>query len=374
MPTDLSAPGPETTVTAPRPSTVASLSLSGALRETGTNLPARRAATPTVPVPTDAPLMSATVEVITRSAQAQAQATKVERGSWWWLRRAIVLALALLAIGEAAYIATLRLRTPVAGPLAAVLFVQSQPAGADILVDGLLRGKTPFRLELPPGQHVLEIRKDKLSRRFPLALAAGTQISQYIEMRDDPGAAPTSPSPAATPSSTATPTSATPAAGATLPAAAAASVQTPPAPVVRPAPTMGWLLVQSSIQLSVLRNGEAIGNSDDGRLALAAGNQELELSNTAAGYREATTIRILPGQISTLRPELPQSTVDIESTPTARVSIDGHDLGETPLTQIALTIGPHDILFRHADFPERHVSTFIKVATPAHVSVDLGIP
>jgi hypothetical protein len=348
VPTDLAAPAAaatptfEPTVTAPTP------------------LVAMRRSPP-VPVSTDPPLMSATVDVITRSAQAQTQVTQAAHGSWWWLRRAIVVALALLAIGEAAYIATLRLRTPPAVPLTAALFVQSQPAGAEILVDGQLRGKTPFRLDLPPGQHVLEVRKDKLSRRFPLVLAAGTQISQYIEMRGDADTAPTSAPPAAAP---------------TTPAAAAAAVQTPPAPapVVRPVPAMGWLLVQSSIHLTVLRNGEAIGNSDDGRLALGAGNQELELSNTAAGYREATTIRILPGQVTTLRPELPQSTIDIESTPTARVSIDGHDLGETPLAQIALTIGPHDILFRHADFPERHVSAFIKVATPAHVSVDLGIP
>lgn len=386
VPTDLATPPPgtfEPTVTAPVPalttrrsSAGTSLGLSGALNETGTNLPARRGATPPlVPVTTDPPLMSATVDVITRSAQAQVQPAKATRGSWWWLRRAVVTGLALLAIGEAAYIATLRLRTPPAVPLAAALFVQSQPAGAEILVDGQLRGKTPFRLDLPPGQHVLELRKDKLSRRFPLVLAAGTQISQYVEMRGDAEATSTPPTGASAGTGASTPAgeTTTPAAAGATSAAAAAAVQTPPAPV-RPVPTMGWLLVQSSIQLSVLRNGESIGNSDDGRLALGAGNQELELSNTAAGYREATTIRILPGQVTTLRPELPQSTIDIESTPTARVSIDGRDLGETPLAQIALTIGPHDILFRHADFPERHVSTFIKVATPAHVSVDLGIP
>jgi hypothetical protein len=100
----------------------------------------------------------------------------------------------------------------------------------------------------------------------------------------------------------------------------------------------------------------------------------LELSNTAAGYREATTIRILPGQITTLRPDLPQSTLDIESTPNAKVVIDGREVGETPLAPIALTIGPHDIVFKHPDFPDRRVSTFIKVATPSHVSIDLSVP
>src|SRR5262249_18253608 len=126
--------------------------------------------------------------------------------------------------------------------------------------------------------------------------------------------------------------------------------------------------------LNILRNGEAIGNSDDGRIAIVPGHHELELSNDAAGYREATTIQILPGQVMTLRPELPQSTLDIEARPTAKVLIDGHEMDETPLTQIALTIGVHDVLLRHPDFPDRHVATYIKVGTPTRVSVDLATP
>jgi len=143
---------------------------------------------------------------------------------------------------------------------------------------------------------------------------------------------------------------------------------------VRPAGTTGWLVVQSSVTLSILRNGEAIGNSDDGRLAIAPGHHELELSNSSAGYREAMTIQIAPGQVTTLRPDLPQSTIDIEATPNAKVLIDGREVGETPLTQLALTIGSHDIVLRHPDFADRHVSAFIKVGTPAHVSVDFATP
>ena len=48
-------------------------------------------------------------------------------------------------------------------------------------------------------------------------------------------------------------------------------------------------------------------------------------------------------------------------------------IGDRTVDEV-LTIGRHDILFKHPDFPERHVSTFIKVATPAHVSVDLSTP
>src|SRR5262249_40947422 len=153
---------------------------------TGTTVPARRAS-----AAVDPPLMSATVEVITRSAQAQAQQTRKPQTvvrDVSWIRRAIVITLALLAIGEAAYIMTLRLRAPAVAATTGALFVQSQPADADIYVDGTLRGHAPLRLDLPPGQHTLELRKGKQSRSFPLVIAAGTQLSQYVEMRGEEAA------------------------------------------------------------------------------------------------------------------------------------------------------------------------------------------
>jgi hypothetical protein len=332
--------------------TITSLGLTGALSEQ--TLPARRIQT-VAPVPVtaqnDPPLKSTTVEVIARSS---AQAARSPRRSWSWLPRTLVIGLALFATGEAAYIATMFLRAPAATPQTAAFFVQSDPAGAEILIDGQVRGKTPLRLDLPPGQHQLELRKDRLVRKLPLVLAAGTQASQYIELRPEPEPAPAPSTPA--------------------PAPAAAPPAASVAPVTPPVPTIGWLVVRSPVTLSILRNGEAIGNSDDGRLAIGPGRHELELSNSTAGYREAMAIQIMAGRETVLQPELPQSTLDVESTPRARVSIDGRDVGETPLNQIALTIGPHEIVFRHPDFADKTVSTFIRVGTPAHVTVDLSTP
>jgi hypothetical protein len=379
MPTLVSAPvRPSSTST-----TIASLGLSGVSEQT---LPARRVQT-VAPVPVAAPveqaLKSTTVEVIARSTQA----ARAPRRSWSGVGRTLVIGLALLATGEAAYIATMFLRAPAATPQTAALFVQSQPAGADIFIDGQARGKTPVRLDLPPGRHLLELRKDRIVRKLPLVLAAGTQATQYIELHanESEGAPPASaPAPnagASSGSNANTASHAAPGAAVTpstpvssdaggAAAASAASVRAP----ARPAPTIGWLVVRAPVTLSILRNGEAIGNSDDGRLAIGPGRHELELSNSATGYREAMAIQITAGRETVLQPELPQSTLDVESTPRARVSIDGRDVGETPLNQLALTIGPHEIVFRHPDFPDKTVSTFIRVGTPAHVTVDLSTP
>jgi hypothetical protein len=47
-----------------------------------------------------------------------------------------------------------------AGTERASVRVQSRPAGASVSVDGKEMGTTPTTLELPPGQHTIELRKD----------------------------------------------------------------------------------------------------------------------------------------------------------------------------------------------------------------------
>ena len=58
----------------------------------------------------------------------------------------------------------------------------SRPSGAEVVVDGVLRGKTPLKLSLPVGSHALEIRSDAGTRSLPLTIEAGTLVSQYVEL------------------------------------------------------------------------------------------------------------------------------------------------------------------------------------------------
>ncbi len=346
----------------------------------------RSAAAAAIAAIADAPSAAADPEPNATPAVITAPvSTDTGRGSWGWMSRTIVAAITLIAVGEAAYIATPLVRARLQATRApARIVVQSEPTGADVLIDGQPRGQTPLSAELPAGQHVLELRKNNLLRRLPMMLDAGARSNQYIELRasDAPApATPSAPAPSSNSSAAATPQPAPPQPQAVPPAhvpamtpAAAAAVLAPDAqaPAPRPVPVVGWLVVQSPLTLSILRNGELIGSSDDGRLKLAPGRHEVELTNTAAGYREATTIQIAAGQQTVLRPDLPQSTIDITATPGAKIFIDGQEVGDTPLSQLALPIGSHDILFRHPDFGDRHVTTFIKVGTPSRASIDFS--
>src|SRR5580765_8859257 len=58
----------------------------------------------------------------------------------------------------------------------------TNPAGAQVIVDGEARGVTPVTLTLKAGVHVMQLRGAGQSRSMPVAIAANTTISQYIEL------------------------------------------------------------------------------------------------------------------------------------------------------------------------------------------------
>jgi hypothetical protein len=296
-------------------------------------------------------------------------------------RRTAVVVLALLAVGQAAYIGARLLMTPDAASTS-VLTVDSMPDGAEVFIDGERRGVTPFKLELPAGSHALELRKNGRTRTIPLVLAAGVQASQYVELGNAAGSGPSSASPnsappsstpasaaaprqAAPPSTSPEPPPTTPAPSDGIAAPAAADAGTPP-----PVPSRGWVVFESGLNLRVLRNGEMLGSSEEGRLALPAGRQELELVNDAVGYRAVMTVQVPPGRALPVPVELPQSVLNISSTPSARVWVDGREVGRTPLAQLALPVGQHEVRFEHPEYGERRMTVLVRVGVTAQAGVD----
>ena len=57
------------------------------------------------------------------------------------------------------------------------------------------------------------------------------------------------------------------------------------------------------------------------------------------------------GQRSAL--ELPNGTVNLNASPWAEVWIDGQRVGETPIGNLSVPIGPHEVVFRHPQFGEK---------------------
>jgi hypothetical protein len=67
----------------------------------------------------------------------------------------------------------------------------------------------------------------------------------------------------------------------------------------------------------------------------------------------------------------PDGRVSINAVPWAQVSVDGNAVGETPLGNIALSVGEHQITFRHPQLGERTQKVIVKANAATRVSAVL---
>jgi hypothetical protein len=77
------------------------------------------------------------------------------------------------------------------------------------------------------------------------------------------------------------------------------------------------------------------------------------------------------GKVAPVRVQLPKGTLSVNALPWAEVFVDGDRVGETPIGNLTLTIGPHEIVFKHPQYAEQRHAVTVTAKTPARVSVDL---
>jgi len=315
-------------------------------------------------------------------------------------RRRLVAAAVVLALVAAGGEAARRYLIPaLAADAAGTLVVNTNPVGVAIVVDGQARGTTPLSLRLPPGPHVLELVADGDRRSIPITMAAGAQVSQFIEMPRAPSRlgelhVRTEPSGARVTvdgqfHGTAPLTINDLAPGVhvvvlenelgslqeqvTIEAGTAASLVVPMnAP--QGAPVSGWISVATPVEVQLYENQHLLGSSRTARIMVPVGRHELEIVNEAIGYRATRTVTVSPGQVSGIRLEMPKGLISINALPWAEVFIDGQRIGETPLGDLPIAIGPHEIVFRHPELGEHRQSVTVTTNAPARVSLDLRRP
>src|SRR5262245_12395425 len=62
------------------------------------------------------------------------------------------------------------------------------PAGAEVSVDGQVRGLTPLSLQLDPGAHEVKLQRGTDERTISIQVASGAEISQHYEFAPPPPA------------------------------------------------------------------------------------------------------------------------------------------------------------------------------------------
>jgi hypothetical protein len=283
------------------------------------------------------------------------------------------------------------------------LTVNSNPLGAQLLVDGKLAGVTPTTLTLPQGTHSLTLRAAGVEpRTMNVMVSAGTQVSQYIELpksdvrpettsgrlqvrTDPPGAIVTVDS---------IPRGASPVTignlapgdhtvivsangnsvqqSVTVDAGMTSALVVPlGATAKEKALLSGWVAIASPIEVQLFEGGKLLGSNQSDRIMVASGSHQFDLVNESLGYRASRSISVTPGKVETLNLKLPMGSMAINAIPWAEVWVDGEKAGDTPIGNFAVAIGKHEVTFRHPEFGEAHQAVTVTMAGPARISVDL---
>lgn len=335
-----------------------------------------------------------------------AAATKVAPRFRWSTASAIgliVIAAAVVIAGgvlSGQFVQARRLPTPPSPSVAALavaegtVTVNSRPEGAQVSVDSIPRGVTPLKLTLPAGDHNLELQNGAATRTVPLTVQAGVVLSQYLdlapvaaqpsvgrlEVSSDPVGARVTVDGVARGVTPATLSNVSPGvhnvsiAGddstvtrtVTVAAGSTASVVVSLTPAGAAA---GWASFHAPFELQVLEGGRVVGTTSVDRLMLPPGRHDFVLSNAALEFEAPMTVQVVVGKVASQVVTIPNGLLSINATPWADVLLDGQAIGTTPLANLSVPIGTHEIICRNPQLGERRQTVVVKAKSPARVGI-----
>lgn len=346
--------------------------------------------------PSEATLRAPIAEVTTRpKARPRSSAPLPKR-----LVRPMLIAAALIVVSSLIVLAIRFL--PISGfttpaPRDGNLTIDSRPVPSEVLIDGQRRGTTPLKLSLSPGAHTVIVRTANDERVVPLTIAAGADVTQYFEMKapqpaarlgqvsietDPPGArvtidgqrrgtSPLTVSDLTAEEHTITVTSATGSAERTVTVTPGGTASVMFSLTKVSGPVGGWLSISSPFEVDVVENDDVIGTSASSQIMLAAGRHSVTLTNNSLGYVETRTIDVTAGKKSAIRVDPPKASISVNARPWAEVTVDGTSVGQTPIANLLVGVGPHEMVFKHPQLGERRETVVVTAKGPNRTAVDL---
>jgi hypothetical protein len=214
------------------------------------------------------------------------------------------------------------IKTPTGGGR---LSIVTDPAGAQVQVDGRPRGTSPVVIDgLAAAEHLITVVSDSGTAQRTIAVSNDVMTEVVFSL----------------PRTT--------------------------------APFAGWVAVASPFPVEILEHDEVVGASGATKIMLAAGKHEVRLRNESLGFEAPRTITVVPGQVTSVAIDPPKGLLNVNARPWADVLIDGVMAGQTPLSGLSLAIGPHRVTFRHPQFGERTERIDVTARGVNRVAVDLN--
>lgn len=227
----------------------------------------------------------------------------------------------VVAGGSASRHLTLAPPAPVA--TSGAIAIDATPASGEVFVDGAKAGAAPLTVsDLAPGVHVVQLKSATGTIERRISVAAGAVTSLVFE----------------------------------APSAVGVS---------------GWISVSLPFEVQVYEGTTYVGANRGERIMVGAGRHTFDLVNESLGFRSRQTAVVGPGQTARLAIETPLAPLSVNAQPWAEVIIDGRDYGETPLANISLPLGVHEMTLRHPSLGQRLQPVTIRLGAPNRVSLDL---
>ena len=206
------------------------------------------------------------------------------------------------------------------------LDVTSDPVGARVMVDGTAAGRTPIKVRsLTPGRHTVIVSDGTSNVNRSVDVTAGTTVSMFISLATQAASGPT-----------------------------------------------GMVAFESPLELRLLEDGHLLGLSNGAPLVLSPGRHRLDLVNDPLEMKLSRTVTIEAGKTVRVPLTAPNGTMNVNATPWAEVTVDGQSIGTTPLGNVSIPVGSHEIVWRHPQFGEKRRSVVIGAQTPVRLTMDMS--
>jgi serine/threonine-protein kinase len=93
--------------------------------------------------------------------------------------------------------------------------------------------------------------------------------------------------------------------------------------------------------------------------------------NATLGFRSQQIVEVKAGQSVSVAVSPPNGRLNINAVPWAEVLVDGKLVGETPIGNLSVTLGEHEIVFRHPQLGEVRRSAVVRADGLTRVSANL---
>ena len=336
------------------------------------------------PLPESAPALR-TAPAPRRKAAARPAALSGGGHRRWQTLAIAACALLLVAVG--AYVAPIAWTRVMGGALpTGLLEVESNPAGAEVVLDGKVVGQTPKTVEAAAGQHHVEVRIGGSSRTAWVTVPEEGRLLHKVALpeaalrgalhvtTDPPGGnvwvdgSDRGKSPARVVDLTPGPHRVT----ASGPfgqveeheVAVAGGVVTQVT-----VPTVGWLRIRSPYPLQVSEKGRVFGETSGQALVVPAGRHHFDLANATLALKVRQFVEVPAGKVVTVPFEAPMGMMNLSSDEPAEVWLDGRLIGQTPLNTLPATLGSHEVVFRHSRLGDVSYTVNVTLAAPVRLTV-----